>query len=164
MVRFLDWATGAWAAATGGGVERIAGVPLDVPARAERVRLPSGEEVPVDGSRTVRATGRSGFYTFLAGDSVVDVEAVNPPVAESDPAALARREMEARIGAEVTEVRRGAAWDGAIFRARQGPELWWPLLLAALLLLVAEGALAAAGRARSSAGSVGGGGAARGAA
>jgi len=148
MVRFLDWLTGQWAAATGSPVERIAGERLDAPYGADRVRLPSGEEVAVDGTRTVTATEASGFYTFLAGDSTLSVEAVNPPVAESDPTPLDRGALEASVGRAVTDVRRQAAWDRAIFRARQGPEVWRPLLLAALLLLLVEAAVAAAGTLR----------------
>lgn len=148
MMRFLDWLTGQWAAATGSPVERIAGKRLDAPYGADRVRLPSGEEVAVDGTRTVTATEASGFYTFLAGDSTLSVEAVNPPVAESDPTPLDRGALEASVGRAVTDVRRQAAWDRAIFRARQGPEVWRPLLLAALLLLLVEAAVAAAGTLR----------------
>jgi len=148
MVRFLDWLTGQWAAATGSPVERIAGEPLDAPYGADRVRLPSGDEVPVDGTRTVTATEVSGFYTFLAGDTTLSVEAVNPPLAESDPTPLDRGDLATAVGREVTDVRRPAAWDRAIFRARQGPEVWRTLLLAALGLLLVEAAVAAAGTAR----------------
>lgn len=148
MIRFLDWATGEWAAAAGGFLEHIAGEPLPAPYGADRVRLPTGEEVAVDGTRSVIATGASGLYTFLAADSTMAVDAVNPPPAESDPTRLGRDVLDARLGRRVTQVRTPAAWEGAIFRARQGPEVWRPLLLAALFLLLLEGAVAAAGRSR----------------
>jgi hypothetical protein len=96
----------------------------------------------------VANTEQTGFYAFLAGDSTVVVAAVNPPTEESDLTRIARADLETRIGPEVVEVRRAGAWDRAIFRTRQGPELWRGLLVAALLLLLLESALAAAGRAR----------------
>jgi hypothetical protein len=45
----------------------------------------------------------------------------------------------------VTVVNREGAWGRAVFRARQGPELWWGLVALALALLLGESALAAAG-------------------
>lgn len=162
MVRFLDWFGGQWAAAGSGPHERIAGEPVPAPRAADRVVLPSGEEVEIDGTRMVRVTGRSGFYTFRSADGVVAVEAVNPPVEESDPTPLDARELEARVGAELTTVRREGAWTREVFRSRQGPELWRPLALAALLLLLTEAALAAPGRVRRAATSRSGGEAARG--
>lgn len=148
MVRFLDWFTGEWAAAGTGPVERMAGTPLSAPRGAERVRLPSGDEVPVDATLMVQETGRSGLYTFLAGDSVLDVEAVNPPVSESRLAPADRSALDLLVGEDVTAVRRNGAWDRAIFRQRQGPELWRPFLLLALILLLVEAGIAAAGRTR----------------
>jgi hypothetical protein len=163
MVRFLDWFTGQWAAAAGAPLEHVAGEPLPAPYGADHVRLPSGDQVAVDGTRTVLNTDQTGFYTFLAGDSTVAVEAVNPPSAESDLTRIARDALEGRVGTEVTEVRRTGAWERAIFRARQGPELWRPLLLVALLLLLLESAIAAAGRVRKAERAGTGGEAARGA-
>ena len=148
MVRLLDWFTGQWAAAVGSTAEHVAGEPLPAPYAADHVRLPSGDVAEVDATRTVPNTEQTGFYTFLAGDSTVAVDAVNPPAAESDLSRLATESLADRIGDDVTEVRRSGAWDRAIFRARQGPELWQPLLLAALLLLLLEAGVAAAGRVR----------------
>jgi hypothetical protein len=148
MVRFLDWFSGQWAGDAGAPLEHVAGRPLPAPYGADRVRLPSGDVVEVDGTRMVANTEQTGFYAFLAGDSTVVVAAVNPPTEESDLTRIARADLETRIGPEVVEVRRAGAWDRAIFRTRQGPELWRGLLVAALLLLLLESALAAAGRAR----------------
>ncbi len=163
MVRFLDWFIGQWAAAAGAPLEHVAGEPLPAPYGADHVRLPSGDDVEVDPTRSVPNTDQTGFYTFLAGDSTLAVEAVNPPAEESDLTRVARDALEDRIGPEVTEVRRAGAWDRAIFRTRQGPELWQPLLLAALLLLLLESAIAAAGRVRKTETAGTGGEAARGA-
>jgi len=46
----------------------------------------------------------------------------------------------------VIEVDRKDAWSRAVFRSRQGPELWWPLLLGAIALLVIESLIATSGR------------------
>jgi hypothetical protein len=146
MVRFVDWVVSEWAAAGGGPVERSAGQALTAPGGAERVRLPSGAELPIDGARRVLATGEVGFYTFSAGDSTVAVEAVNPPARESDLRRLEDAVMDVRIGSNTTRVRGDGAWARSIFQERQGPELWSLLLAMALALLVVESALAATGR------------------
>jgi hypothetical protein len=146
MVRFVDWVVSEWAAAGGGPVERTAGHVLAAPDGAERVRLPSGAEVAIDGARRVLATGELGFYTFSAGDSTVAVEAVNPPARESDLSQLEDAVMEARIGSNTIRVRRDGAWARSIFQERQGPELWRILVAMTLVLLVVESALAATGR------------------
>lgn len=154
MVRFVDWLTGQWAARTGEGSGRVAGQPLPAPFGADRVRTPGDDEIPIDGTRMYRATREAGFYTFLAGDSVVAVEALNPPESESRLAREgdgSRSLMERLVGPELTLVDREDLWEGAIFRDRQGPEIWWPLLLAAVLLLILESGVAATGRARRSA-------------
>jgi hypothetical protein len=148
MVRFLDWVTSQWAAEGSGPVAHVTGEPLSAPRAADHVRLPTDTVLPVDGTRMVAATGRAGFYTFLARDSTVAVEAVNPPLAESDLTRLADDDVDRAVGGEVTMVRRERSWDRAVFRARQGPELWRPLLLATLVLLLLEATVAAAGRVR----------------
>ena len=148
MVRFLDWAASQWAGAGTGAVSRTAGLPLPAPRSATHVRLPSDSIIEIDGTRTLRATGTVGFYTFLAGDSVVSVEAVNPPESESQLARLDEDDLSASLGPESVVVTDLDRWAGTVFRVRQGPELWWPLLLAAALLLLLEAMLAASGRAR----------------
>jgi Aerotolerance regulator N-terminal/von Willebrand factor type A domain len=146
LVRFIDWATSGWAGAGRISTASTTGDRLDAPRGATRVRLPSGDLREIDGTRTVSRTGRAGFYTFLADDSVVEVAALNPPVAESRLEPLARSLIESTVGGRVVMVRRDAGWRRAVFRSRRGPELWWPLLLAALLLLAVEIRLAASGR------------------
>ena len=145
MVRFVDWFTGQWSATGGGTLEVLAGEALAAPRAADVVRLPSGSEMPVDGTRMVRSTGEAGLYTFLSGDSVVSIEAVNPPAAESYLTPLQGAALRDLVGNDVTVVRRSGEWDGAIFQARQGPELWRYLLLAGLLVLIVEAAVAATG-------------------
>jgi len=145
MVRFLDWAASEWAG-SGGGSEYEAGSSLPAPAGATRVRFPSGQEVEIDGTRTVRGTGQAGFYTFLAADTTVAVLALNPPSTESKLARLDRDDFESEIGSRVTSVSRGGAWTRAVYRGRLGPEVWWPFLLATVLLLFLESFLASSGR------------------
>jgi hypothetical protein len=145
MVRFIDWFAGQWAATGAGTQELLAGELLAAPRAADVVRLPSGAETPVDGARMLQATGEAGIYTFLSGDSVVSVEAVNPPSGESDLTPLEGAVLRDRVGHEVTVVRSNGGWDRAIFRARQGPELWQALLLAGLIVLLVEAAVAATG-------------------
>lgn len=147
MVRFLDWAASQWAGAGTGAVSRTAGLPLPAPRSATHARLPSGSVVEIDGTRTLRATAAVGFYTFLAGDSVVTVEAVNPPESESQLARLDEDGLALALGPESVVVTDPDRWARTVFRVRQGPELWWPLLVAAALLLIVEAMLAASGRA-----------------
>jgi len=119
---------------------------LPAPLGATKVRFPSGEDYEIDGTRTVRGTGKAGFYTFLASDTTVSVVALNTPVNESGLARVSEDDLPALIGSGVVSVEREEDWARTVFRTRQGPELWWPLLLAAALLMAIEALLAAAGR------------------
>jgi len=146
MVRFVDWTATEWAGA-GGAIERAVGDHLTAPPRATRVRFPSGREEQIDGTGIVRRTGEAGPYTFLQGDSVVSVVALNPPAAESRLDRLDEDDVEGAIGPEVTLVSDARDWAGETYRARRGPEIWWPLLALAALLLLLESAIASSGRA-----------------
>lgn len=146
LVRFLDWAASEWAGSGGSGTGRHAGARLDAPAAATHVILPDGTRIEIDGTRSLAATSQAGHYTFVAGDSVASVAAVNPPPEESDLTPLDRRTISDAIGAEATTVSDIGAWGRAVFRERRGPEIWWPLLLALVLLLLAESFLAASGK------------------
>lgn len=149
MVRFVDWVATEWAG-SGGAVERTVGDHLSAPPGATHVRFPSGLDMEVDATGTVRGTGEAGPYAFLAGDSVVSVVALNPPAAESRLAPLDRGDVRSAIGPEVTLVSDASDWAREAYRARRGPELWWPLLLLAALLLLVESVIAASGRVGSS--------------
>lgn len=138
MLRFVDWLASEWSGTGLALAEGVVGDHIPAPAGAAAVRFPSGSEAEIDGTRTVRGTGETGFYTFLAGDSVVSVVALNPPLDESRLAPLERDAADAAIGPEVVWVDREAAWPEETFRARQGPELWNSFLLLALLLLLVE--------------------------
>jgi hypothetical protein len=147
MVRFVDWAAGEWAS-SGGASDLPVGSHLPAPPNATHVRFPSGRDVEIDGTRTVRGTGDAGVYTFMAADTLLAAVALNPPAEESDLAVIERRSHESAIGRDITTVTRPDAWGRAVYRSRFGPELWWPFLLAAVLLLFAESLLASADRLR----------------
>jgi hypothetical protein len=147
MVRLIDWAATQWAG-SGSAPDYEAGAYLSAPVGATHVRFPSGREMEIDGTRTVRGTSEAGLYTFLAADTVAFVVALNPPTPESDLARLERRDFRSAIGTEVTAVEQADAWARSAYRSRVGPEVWRPLLLAALLLLFAESFLATSGRGR----------------
>jgi hypothetical protein len=147
LVRFVHWAASEWAGQVGAGSERYAGDRLDAPSGATHVRTPGGSLLEIDGTRSFAATSTVGHYTFMSGDSVVSVVAVNPPPVESDLTPLERRDFADAIGSEVTTVSDAEGWGRAVFRERRGPEAWRPLLLALALLLVIESLLAAAGKA-----------------
>lgn len=145
MLRFVDWVAGEWAGAGGVQVEITTGSHLSAPAAATVVRFPGGEEFDIDATRTVRETGTAGLYTFLATDSVVGIAALNPPLEESRLAPLDEDAFRDAIGESVIDVGRAGSWARAVFRSRQGPELWWPLLLAGLALLMLESLMATSG-------------------
>lgn len=145
MLRFVDWVASEWAGAGGGAEHVTAGSHLPAPAAATHVRLPRGVQMEVDGTRMVRGTGQAGFYTFLANDTVVSVVAVNTPTAESYLELLQGDDFDTAVGDRVVGVDRADSWERSVYRARQGPEAWWPFLFAALALLMIEAVMATSG-------------------
>lgn len=146
MVGFVDWMANRWALRGPPVTEAVAGSELSAPPGAEAVRLPSGLEIPLDGSRRVRATGEAGVYAFLHGDTAVSWTAVNPDPAESvleplDPARYADA-----VGDRALPAEDAGSWGRTIFVARRGPELGRFLAAAALLVLLVEALVAATGR------------------
>jgi hypothetical protein len=146
MLRFVDWVASEWSSAGSGLSEFAAGGNLPAPSDATHIRFPSGTESEIDGTRTVRGTGEAGIYTFLASDTVVSVVALNPPEAESRLAPLASEELASAIGDNVVDVARENGWGRAVYRARQGPELWWAFLLGVMALLTIEAFAASSGQ------------------
>jgi len=145
MLRFVEWVASEWAGSGGARPDLDTGSHISAPAAATHVRFPGGTEAEIDGTRTVRGTGEAGFYTFLAADTVLAIATLNTPASESRLAPLQNDALESAIGEEVTEVTRASTWDNAIFRTRQGPELWWPFLLGVLALLGLEALMATSG-------------------
>jgi Aerotolerance regulator N-terminal len=146
MLQFLDWAASDWAGMGGTKVDYVVGDHISAPRGATHVRLPGGAEVEIDGTRMVRGTAQAGFYTFLEAGEEVSVVALNVPALESLLERVEPGDLDTKLGSDVTTVDREDRWVRSIFRARQGPELWWPLLLAAALLLLVEALVAASGR------------------
>tara|TARA_Y100000817_G_scaffold57135_2_gene42290 strand:+ start:171 stop:1919 length:1749 start_codon:yes stop_codon:yes gene_type:complete len=145
MLRFVDWITSEWAGSSGLLNAYLTGSTVPVPSAATHVRFPSGREVEIDGTRTVRGTGEAGFYTFFRQDSILSILALNPPSSESFLDPIEASDLKEVIGNSVIPIDRKEAWDLSVYRARQGPELWWPLLLGMLLLLLAEALMATSG-------------------
>ncbi|MBW3535694.1 MAG: hypothetical protein KY453_10860 [Gemmatimonadetes bacterium] len=146
MVPLVEWLlTPAGSGGGEGGL--LAGEPLSLPPAATSVEAPSGTRAPVDGTRVFRVTREPGIHVVLAGDSVLERVAVNPPSRESLLEPLAAAELEARLGGDLRTASDAGSWSETVFTSRQGPELWRPLLLAALVLLLLEGWVAASGRA-----------------
>ncbi len=145
MVRFIDWTASEWAGA-GSYPQYETGAYLPAPAEATHVRFPSGRQIEIDATRTVRGTSEPGVYAFVAADTVVALVALNPPASESRLTALDRRDYESAIGSEIATVTRADEWADEVFRTRLGGEAWWPFLLAAAILLIAESLLASTRR------------------
>ncbi len=145
MVRFIDWTASEWAGA-GSLPDYSTGAYLPAPAEATHVRFPSGREVEIDATRTVRGTSEPGVYAFVAADTLVALVALNPPAGESRLEALDERDYETAVGQEVDAVSRADAWARAVFQTRLGGEAWWPFLWVAALLLIVESLLASTRR------------------
>ena len=144
MVPLLEWLISSSPRGTSAR-SLDAGAPLPLASAATAVVTPGGASHPVDQAREFRMTREPGVYQVMAGDSVIDRVAMNPPLRESllepgDADAVARA-----LGPGARLVPDSSAWDAAVFATRQGSELWRPLLVLALILLLAESGAAASG-------------------
>ncbi|NNK63929.1 MAG: VWA domain-containing protein [Gemmatimonadetes bacterium] len=143
MVPLLEWFVTGWGA---GGIRAPGevGRSLPLPSTATMVEDPVGVRWPVDGSLELRSTRHAGIYRVFAGDSLLELQAVNPPVRESMTEVLDEAGVERSIaGARVVEDPRD--WGRVAFTRRQGWESWRALLGVALVLLLLETWLAASG-------------------
>ena len=146
MIPLLEWLV-APPGREGGLHRAAAGTPLALPQPATAVVTPDGVRHPVDGAQDFRVTRTSGIYRVLAGDSVLSLIAVNPPVQESLLEAADRERVASVLGTEARVIADLGAWTDAVFTERHGRELGHELLLAALLVLVVESWAAATGAA-----------------
>ena len=146
MLRFIDWVASEWAGTGTSHIDYETGDELSAPREATHVRFPHGGEFEIDGTRLVRGTGEVGFYDFLNSDVVVDVVALNSPIAESRLDKLGPDAILTQVGGRARPANDRAEWLREVFGQRQGPELWWPLLVMTLTLLVIESLIASAGR------------------
>ncbi len=143
MVPLLEWIVTGWGAGTVRPTGRV-GEALPLPTAATEVELPDGSRVEVDGSFELRTTRAPGVYRVFAGDSLVELLAVNPPVRESilDPLDVAR--FAQRLG-PATLIDDPVRWPRETFTRRQGYETWRALLMLVLALLLLESWIAASG-------------------
>jgi hypothetical protein len=85
------------------------------------------------------------LYEFLAGDSTIQMLAVNAAPEESVLLPIEDSDLIDLLPGPATLVADSARWTSAVFSAGQGPEIWRWLLVAAALVLVAESLVAASG-------------------
>ena len=145
LMPLMEWMVSRWGDTQGteGGV--IAGMPLFPPPGTTSIRDPAGTLHPVDDTQPFAATPAAGLYEFLAGDSTVQVIAVNAPREESLLVPIETGVLRDLLPGPSTLVTDSARWARAVFSAGQGPEIWRWLLVAATLVLVAESLVAASG-------------------
>ena len=98
----------------------------------------------------------AGLHRAMAGDSVLETVAVNPPAAETDLTPLSQAELEQALPGTAAVVADAGDWGREIFRARRGREPWQLLALALLALALVESAAAASARVFSRSGSAAG--------
>jgi len=149
LMPLLEWMVSRWGDtprtqwSLQGGV--IAGTPIDLPLGTTDVRDPAGTLHPVDATQPFAATAKAGLYEFLAGDSTIQILAVNAAPEESVLLPIEDGDLMDLLPGPATLVRDSARWTSAVFSAGQGPEIWRWLLIAAALVLVAESLVAASG-------------------
>ena len=144
MVPLLEWLVST--AGLGSSARALdAGAALPLPVSATAVRTPDGTTHAVDRGQDFRTTREPGIYRVLAGDSVVDAVAVNPPLRESLLAPADADAVVRALGVGTRVLPDSNTWEAAVFASRQGRELWRPLLVVALLLLLVESGAATSG-------------------
>ena len=145
LMPLMEWMVSRWGDTRGaqGGV--IAGMPLFPPPGTTSIRDPAGTLHPVDDTQPFGATSAAGLYEFLAGDSTIQMTAVNAPREESLLLPIETGVLRDLLPGPSTLVTDSARWARAVFSAGQGPEIWRWLLVAAALVLVAESLVAASG-------------------
>jgi hypothetical protein len=146
MIPFLDWALTRWAAGSSPTSDVAAGDDLAPPAGATAVITPDAVRLEADAFGALGHRGSPGIYRFLAGDSLLAVVAVNVPARESDLTRAGAGPVASLAGRDGAVVASLEEWEGAIFRARTGPEGGGLLLALALMLLLVESLVAASGQ------------------
>lgn len=144
MIPLIEWAVDH---GTGGRSDEgaLAGeVFLPAPA-ATTVVDPEGARHRVDGDQPFPAS-TAGLYRVLAGDSVLETIAVNPPAAETNLTPLSRAALVQALPGAVAVVDDAGDWEREIFRARRGMEPWRLLALVLLALVVVESGAAASAK------------------
>jgi hypothetical protein len=145
LMPLLEWMVSRWGDPQGTRGSAIAGMPISPPFGTTSIRDPSGTLHPVDASQPFTATSEAGLYEVMAGDSTIQLIAVNAPREESLLHPIENAELRNLLPGPATLVTDSARWARAVFSAGQGPEIWRWLLIALVLVLVAESLVAASG-------------------
>ena len=143
MLPLVEWMVSRWPFA-GEGRSLTVGDALQIPDGVTSVAGAGGEVEPAGPDAQVVARS-PGLYRLLAGDSLVQQVAVNPPEAESRLERIGDPALRALLGATYDRAD-ASSWRRSVFASQQGTELWRWLLLAVLLLLLLETRVAATGR------------------
>ncbi len=155
LMPLLEWMVSRWGdpQMSQGGL--LAGSPISPPPGTTDIRDPAGTLHPVDPTQPFAATPGAGLYRYLAGDSTLQIVAVNAPREESLLTTIGTDELRDLLPGPATLVSDSARWTRAVFSAGQGPEIWRWLLIALVLVLVAETLVAASGASSNKAGHAG---------
>ena len=145
LMPLMEWMVSRRANTSGTQGSSIAGMPISPPPGTTSIRDPTGTLHPVDATQPFAATPAAGLYEFLAGDSTIQMIAVNAPREESLLLPIEIGVLRSLLPGPSTLVRDSDRWASAVFSAGQGPEIWRWLLVAAALVLVAESLVAASG-------------------
>ncbi len=145
LMPLMEWMVSRWGDTRGTQEGVIAGTPINPPPGTTSIRDPSGTLHRVDDTQPFQATPKAGLYEFLAGDSTIQLIAVNAPREESLLVPIENADLRGLLPGPATLVSDSARWTRAVFSAGQGPEIWRWLIVAAALVLVAESLVAASG-------------------
>ncbi len=148
MLPLVEWMVSRWPFQSEGRSFTVGDV-LPIPAGVDAIADGAGARMPADAGARVVARA-PGLYRLLAGDSLVQQVAVNPPEAESILEPVSDDALSGLLGDDYDQAD-ASSWRRSIFASRQGTEIWRWLLAAALALMLVESRVAATGRrARSS--------------
>ena len=155
MLPLIEWAVEHGTGAHGEATAAVAGKAFVPTPAATTVVDPEGGAHRVDGDQPFFAA-IAGLHRAMAGDSVLETVAVNPPAAETDLTPLSQAELEQALPGTAAVVADAGDWGREIFRARRGREPWQLLALALLALALVESGAAASARVFSRSGSAAG--------
>jgi len=145
LMPLMEWMVSRWGDPQGSQGGLLAGTPINPPPGTTNIRDPSGTLHPVDATQPFAATPKAGLYEVLAGDSTIQMIAVNAPREESLLLPIENGDLRGLLPGPTTLVSDSARWTRAVFSGGQGPEIWRWLLVATALVLVAESLVAASG-------------------
>ena len=143
MLPLIEWMVSRWPFQSEGRSFTVGDV-LPIPDGVDAIADAAGARTPAEvGARFVAPA--PGLYRLLAGDSLVQQVAVNPPESESILEPIPDAVLSGLLGDDYDRAD-ASSWRRSIFASRQGTEVWRWLLVAALALLIVESRVAAGGR------------------